>query len=957
MPFTNTVGSNTIEGYRNLGQSADTDTHWNDVILLLQPQSSDSNSFDDKSQYNFTQSIKASGTRTGTSSGGSWTKPSLETAPGGNKWSNSNTINFNGSTDIITADYVSNLIANSSSPDTWTIEMWYHIDQLPASGQHLCLIGFHGNTFVTDAANPHVDNHITFWMANAASGASGLHYFSIFEENGAEVTQSDIAPLPAINTWHHMALVNDNKSLSIYLNGTRIVNRTIQTTIRGGIPDTDDGNRDSFQIGADQDSQNTNDFCDMHVAGVRVTRNQARYSGTSYSIPTDPFPLRGPTTTSVGAVSGSPITCENEALRFLDENNTASSPTLAWIQHPRVNGNNPYQAYLIKDKGYAWVLAAKMASSDLNNQIYSGSNVTGTQSGKPAFIWHNRPNHTFGGTVVNDWGTATHTFNHTAYDTTLDKSMRTRIWPELRSKFKRIFVGSYNWADGNASTDGMILYKQNRGRLNENEIGVNQSWGEFIENVTGDGSALGAGQNDNDQDPSTRFGGNNLPADTSHVWPNERDGSNNTLNVAGMKKYDRDWNYDGLDFLYLGASDREQTTATTNDCALISGATTERGPTAFPTCNSNASDDGTNGTGGCNGIVGIGVKRAGVSTTTGFAVEGGTETTPKANNITTTDHNNGNYHGLFGTRVANGHLRTEESARMNFWTRLQGGDGSTIDRAFDGSLMELDSLWYNNSISAGVYWFRSKTLGIVACDVVNRGGTQWIRVPFGNSGVNTGVTLNRTMLMKDSCPALSKFVFNVLDGNGNPLGQATVANMTFDSDGKFGNGDNDSTDTSGQNDHNKNIGWAIWDIGIPFRQLQAEMSFRNHWATGTGGTSADWNPTQIENAWDPKTTHPQYTAGDWPFVVMPDPQNPLTQMIAVNGAGTSSHRTSTAWTTGEQIPAVTQSMELGTTVQIGDVGSGTRQDEHAAEAFRFGVGFAGFGKETYRVEEGYFYIR
>ena len=222
MPFTNTVGSNTIEGYRNLGGD-DEDVLWNDVILLLQPISSDNNAFDDKSQYNYSQSIRgAESDRTSTT----LTNPTLEAAPGGNKWSNSNTINFNGSTDIITADYVSNLIANSASPDTWTVEMWYHIDQLPASGEHLCLLGFLGNTFINNTANPHVDNHITFWMGNAASGASGLHYFSIFEENGTEIRQDDIAALPSRNTWQHVALVNDNKSLSIYLNGSRIVNRT-----------------------------------------------------------------------------------------------------------------------------------------------------------------------------------------------------------------------------------------------------------------------------------------------------------------------------------------------------------------------------------------------------------------------------------------------------------------------------------------------------------------------------------------------------------------------------------------------------------------------------------------------------------------------------------------------------------------------------------------------------------
>ena len=957
MPFTNTVGSNTVEAYRNLGLSSDTDPHWNDVILLLQPQSADGNALDDKSQYNFSGGLRnGAGERTNAEdqSGNpvTITNVTLETAPGGNKWPNSNTINFNGSSNLITADYVSNLIANSASPDTWTVEMWYHIDTLPTSGQHLCLLGFHGNTFINNTANPHEDNHISLWMGNAASGASGLHYFFICEENGTEVTQSDIAALPAINTWHHVAIVNNNKSLSVYLNGTRVVNgRTIQTTVRGGIPDTDDGNRDSFQIGADQDGGTTNDFCDIHVAGFRVTKNQARYTGSGYAVPTDPFPLRGTTTTSVGAASGSPITCENEALRFLDENNTQNNPTLAWIKHPRVNGNSAYQAYLIKDRGYAWVLAAKLASEDINNQIYSGSNVTGTQTGKPAFIWQNRPAHT----VVNDWGTDTHTFNHTAYDTTLDKSIRTKIWPELRSKYKRIYVGSWNHADGNAANSGMVLYKQNRGGLNENEIGVNQSWGEFVENVESDGNTLGAGQNDQltGGNNGARFGGNGYPDDTTHVWPNEMDGSSNTLNTAGMKKYARTWNHDGLDFLYLGASDREGINATTNDCALISGATTERGPTDMPVCGT-GNDDGTNGSGGCNGITGIGVKRAGVSGTTGFAVEGGTETTPKGNNITTTDHNNGNYHGPFGTRVANGHLRTEESARMNFWTRLQGGDGSTPDRAFDGSLMELDSLWYNNSISNGLYWFTTQTLGIVLCDVVTRDGKKWIRVPFGNKTTNhttsAATNLDKSMLMKDSCPALSKFVWNY---NG---GQATVANLTFDSSGRLGNGDPSSTTTSGTQDHNKNFGYVLWDLGIPFRQLEVDMSFRNHWASGTGGDSPDWSPNQFETPWDPKTIQPDYNTNDNPFVVIPDPADPLGKVIAVNGAGTSSWRTSSAWSTGESSPQ-TQEMKIETTIEMGKVGSGARQDEHAAEAYRFGVGFAGFGNETYRCEEGYFYIR
>ena len=52
MPFTNTIGSNTIQGYRDLGEGVN-DPLLNDVILVLQPTGVDTQAFDDKSQYNF----------------------------------------------------------------------------------------------------------------------------------------------------------------------------------------------------------------------------------------------------------------------------------------------------------------------------------------------------------------------------------------------------------------------------------------------------------------------------------------------------------------------------------------------------------------------------------------------------------------------------------------------------------------------------------------------------------------------------------------------------------------------------------------------------------------------------------------------------------------------------------------------------------------------------------------
>jgi len=933
MPFTNTIGSNTIQGYRSLGAD-DTDPLFNDVILLLQPTGVDTQAFDDKSQYNFSSSINAV----------RGAIPLLETTD--QKWSSDyKVINLNNtSSHIICADYISNLIASSSSPDTWTAEMWFMLDSVPNVGQQFGLIGFHGNTFGATTDNPHVDNYITLWAGNqSGSAASGQHFYAIIEEGATEVVQSDLATFTT-GQYYHVAIVNNNKSISIYIDGTRVVTRAITTTVRGSYGDND---RDSFQIGADQDGTTTNDYADIRIAGVRVTRNQARYSGLTDAPANSPFPLKGTTTNVLGGDSSSPITSEVEGLRYLDTFNLGNNPALAWIKHPRVNSDTAYQAYIMKDGGYLWVLAAKLASSGLNSQIYSGSAVTGTQSGFPSFTWQDFP----ASSTVNDWGVDTHTYNATAYDQTTTKSMRTRIWPELRSKYKRIYVADWNHADGGTQNpSGRILYIQNRGRYNENEIGVNQSWGEFMENpAANDPSSYGMGQNDGDSSGTGRFGGLDYPADTTHIWPNESDGSN-ALPVAGMKKYSNSWGFAGLDYLYLGATDRENTDANTNDCTMISGATTERIPSAMPT---NDGALGTAGVGGMNSITGIGAKRARISTANGFAIElNGNQTSsttpPKGNDITAQNINDGGYHSNFCTLMGNGRVMIENNARMNFWTRLQGGNGSTIDRAFDGSLMELDSLWYNNAIPNGVYWFKSSVLGIVAVDVVTRGGKKWIQIPFGTSSSSSGVTLTSAKISDRDSPAVNLYVFNI------NAGQSTVANLTFDSDNRLGNGD-----VSISGDHNKNIGWGIWNVGIPFRQLQYNMTFKSHWATGSGGNNADWNDFKQETPWNPTAIQPDYTGGDWPFVMIPDPADPLNKMININGhtGQSSTYRTSGWSSSGGDQGVVTRSMETTTTIEMGKVGSGARQDEHATEAYRVGVGFAGFGKETYRAESGFFYIR
>ena len=91
----------------------------------------------------------------------------------------------------------------------------------------------------------------------------------------------------------------------------------------------------------------------------------------------------------------------------------------------------------------------------------------------------------------------------------------------------------------------------------------------------------------------------------------------------------------------------------------------------------------------------------------------------------------------------------------------------------------------------GVYWFKSSVLGIIAVDVVTYHSQKWIRIPFGTSTSSSGVTLTSAKLADKDSPAANFYVFNINDG------AATVANLTFDSSNRFGNGDNDSTTTKG----------------------------------------------------------------------------------------------------------------------------------------------------------------
>lgn len=101
------------------------------------------------------------------------------------------------------------------------------------------------------------------WTYNATSGTLSLGY-----------------------QWNHVAGVRSGTSLSIYVNGTRAATTTLPANWTMG------NSTRIIEIGSQADAGYLNGY----ISGLRVIRNQALYSGTTYTIPTGPLTTTANTT-------------------------------------------------------------------------------------------------------------------------------------------------------------------------------------------------------------------------------------------------------------------------------------------------------------------------------------------------------------------------------------------------------------------------------------------------------------------------------------------------------------------------------------------------------------------------------------------------------------------------------------------------------------------------------------
>lgn len=197
---------------------------------------------------------------------------------------------FNGSTDYVTVTPNTSLALSSGN---WTIDCWIYPTSV-AIAQNI----------VADWRNSASSNNPVFYMVNTTM------YWRVNQVSLLSGT------IPAANTWYHLAVVKNNSTTVMYING--VANSSAVDTITYAI--------DQFQVGKAQDSNYWNGY----ISNFRVIKGVAVYTGN--------FNL--PTTASSAYYNGTQST-------FLLNSNTLSDSsgnnlTVTMSGAPKVYSFNPF---------------------------------------------------------------------------------------------------------------------------------------------------------------------------------------------------------------------------------------------------------------------------------------------------------------------------------------------------------------------------------------------------------------------------------------------------------------------------------------------------------------------------------------------------------------------------------------------------------------------------------------
>lgn len=115
--------------------------------------------------------------------------------------------------------------------------------------------------------------------------SDGKIHFQQINTSGGFIAFSGYASKWTTNTWHHIAFVREGTGVATYIDGSRDYNSTSSARPTATTGDCRIGNGKVFESGG----FNSGDLCfDGYIDEVRIS-NIARYTGSSYTVPTSAF--------------------------------------------------------------------------------------------------------------------------------------------------------------------------------------------------------------------------------------------------------------------------------------------------------------------------------------------------------------------------------------------------------------------------------------------------------------------------------------------------------------------------------------------------------------------------------------------------------------------------------------------------------------------------------------------
>jgi hypothetical protein len=291
---TNSIGTSSPSSASNsITTSAPQDSYFMYNTLLLPgngTNNAQNNTFLDGSTNNFAI------TRAGNTTQGTF-------SPYGANWSNY----FDGTGDYLTA--AQNAAFNFGT-GAFTVEAWVYLTAYPSGGEFTSILSL-GN----GAAAGSIYTGWGLLFTNAS--------ISFYRYDGSTETNNSAATAIPLNTWSHVVAVrNGSSSLSIYLNGTRILNTTSSVAYNNV-------NSNNLNVGYWRSGASPTDrFLTGYISNGRIVNGTAVYNPTLTTLTVPTAPLT--------AVSGTSL-LTSQSNRFIDNSTNAFTIT--------VNGNTNIQRF------------------------------------------------------------------------------------------------------------------------------------------------------------------------------------------------------------------------------------------------------------------------------------------------------------------------------------------------------------------------------------------------------------------------------------------------------------------------------------------------------------------------------------------------------------------------------------------------------------------------------------